>query len=112
MWEKCATLRGMKRTTATSDEVEDHIQRRFRERLATMRTQLGYTQSEMGLTVGLSRFAIGDIEAGNRNVKLSEAVRGADALQVDLVKDMLADAEPVLVVEPERRFFRRHEVSR
>lgn len=72
-------------------------------RIADVRRQLGWTQADLAHQIGLGRYAVGDMEAGERAIRIDDAVLICDALGVGLV-DMLGDAEPVLVTETRIEF--------
>lgn len=96
----------MKSKSATFADRWEEINDLFRRRLYLVRIQLGLSQAEVGNRVGMTRFAIGDIEGGIRSPRVPEAVMICDRLGVTLA-DMLGDAEPVLVTE-NRIEFRPH----
>jgi transcriptional regulator with XRE-family HTH domain len=55
---------------------------RLGEQIGKARTELGMTQEDLGRLVGLSRVAVGQIEAGRRRVSADELQRFSGALEV------------------------------
>lgn len=75
---------------------DNRVQTHFREQLRAERERLGWSQAEMAKALSANGFplhasAIAKIEAGDRAVRIDEAVAIADALDVEL-EDMLPSA--------------------
>jgi DNA-binding XRE family transcriptional regulator len=85
------------------------VDARFRARVRVLRKNSGLSQADLGVAVGIDRFAVSGIENGKRTIYMPEAVFICKALGVDL-GDMLGDGEPVLVTD-KRIEFRPHATS-
>lgn len=69
---------------------------RFAGRVNEIRNHLGLSQGELGMKVGLDRYAISAIEVGARHVRLEEAVEICNVFHASL-DDMVGDQEPILL---------------
>lgn len=75
--------------------------RRLGGQVAGLRSRLDMTQEELGQTVGLSRVAIGQIEAGKRKVTADELMRFAEAFRVPAEHIVDPELRPRISLERE-----------
>ncbi|MDQ3330609.1 MAG: helix-turn-helix domain-containing protein [Planctomycetota bacterium] len=61
-----------------------HVQKRFGERLRSVRTNAGFSQERLAEIAGLHRTYISSVERGERNVTIETVEKLAHALNVTL----------------------------
>jgi len=59
-----------------------HVQKRFGERLRTLRKAKEFSQEELALRCDLDRSYVGGVERGERNISLLNIQKIADALGI------------------------------
>lgn len=87
MGEKTATTHAARVATAKS---------RMSTRIASIRVHLGLSQTELGMKVGLDRYAISAIEDGTRHVRATDLMEICNVFHVSM-DDMVGDQEPILL---------------